>query len=122
MYLVMLALIGCRCNMLSWKVTYTVHRIGYKISTMHICCMKPYNIKGAAMPTYAILAEYWQSSCMAKSSYLPRPIIPHQTVCSWIGRDDLALSSDQVNLKSSSPFFSERCRVSSPCDRLYREV
>ena len=54
------------------------------------CCMKPYNIKGAAMPIYAILAqvtdigtvhaEYGtgQSSrgtLMAKSSYLARPIV-----------------------------------------------
>ena len=54
------------------------------------CCMKPYNIKGAAMPIYAILArvtdigtvhaEYGtgqssRSTLIAKSSYLARPIV-----------------------------------------------
>ena len=72
---------------------------------IYICCMKPYNIKGAAMPIYAILARVTdigtvhvehgtgqssRSTLMVKSSYLARPIaaIPrhlpvHGSVVTW---------------------------------------
>ena len=59
---------------------------------LHICCIKPYNIKGAAMSTYTILAEVklleqiklnigtGQSSCSTWTVidceiYLARPIL-----------------------------------------------
>ena len=53
---------------------------------MPLCRMKPYNIKGAAMPIYAILAQVklntgtGQSSCSTRTvtdgeNYLARPIL-----------------------------------------------
>ena len=60
----------------------------------NFCCMKPYNIKGAAKPIYVILAqvkivaqvkvcEARRRSLMTKSSYCPSYTLP--TVCLWIG-------------------------------------
>ena len=67
------------------------------IKIISTCCMKPYNIKGAAMPLYAIMAQVMilaqvklyngtgQSSCSLWTVtdgeiYLARPILamPHQ--------------------------------------------
>ena len=87
-------LYGCR---IEW-----IPRINTGNST---CCMKPYNIKGAAMPIYAILARVTdigtvhvehgtgqssRSTLMVNSSYLARPIVAiprhlpvHGSVVTW---------------------------------------
>ena len=89
----------CKMNNSSSCIVHTeqydsmLHKGSIRSDFIVNCCMKPYNIKGAAMPTYTILAQVklnigtGQSSCSTTVTdgeiYLARPIlaVPY---CSWI--------------------------------------